>query len=105
MKKKAHLTNHGKYRSKERAGLRKGEAQKKSQEALSRGITHKEAYGSLKKYIDFLYLSKMKANNIRVYQQKVYLFRGKTLITMLNLPEKFNDIVDDILEKRAQSAG
>ncbi|MDD3029787.1 MAG: hypothetical protein PHS57_05865 [Alphaproteobacteria bacterium] len=67
--------------------------------AFDKGITHTQTSGSLKRYLDGLYLRERKANNIRIYGDKVFLFAGETLITVLRLPQKYKKTCDRIREK------
>lgn len=54
-------------------------------EALNKGYDTRLFCGKFKKYLDYLYLSKRKANNIKVYKNYVFLFKGRSLITMFPL--------------------
>lgn len=98
--KRAIVTNHGSQRIKDRLGVSKTIADKVSQKALEYGICHSETKGSFKRYIDSLYLKHRKANNIRIYHRKVYLFRGKVLITVLNLPNRFSSAADRLQKNK-----
>ena len=95
------VTNHGEQRVKDRLGLSKKLADKISQKALEHGIKHSETKGSLKRYIDALYLKHKKANNIRIYHRKVYLFKEEILITVLNLPNRYSAITDKLQKNKA----
>lgn len=99
-KKYAIVTDHGGQRIKDRLGVSKKIADKISQKALELGVTHSETKGSFKKYIDALYFKHRKANNIKVYHRKVYLFRDEVLITVLNLPNRFSVIADKMQKKK-----
>lgn len=84
------ITSHAEKRLRKRVGLNKSSLQKIADKALKYGISHSETSGSLRRYIDKLYLSERNANNIRIYGEHVYLFRGNTLITVFGLPSKFH---------------
>jgi hypothetical protein len=90
------ITNHGEQRVKDRVGVSKKLAEKMADKALEFGIKHDEVAGELKKYLDRIYLSHKVSNNTRIYNQKVYLFNGKKLISVLDLPSKFHKTVDKI---------
>ncbi|MCM1323934.1 MAG: hypothetical protein NC218_07220 [Acetobacter sp.] len=90
------MTNHSIKRTKERLGLSKKIADKNAMKALEFGITHAEARGNLKKFMDKLYLSCGKANNMRVYHHHVYCFQGTCLITVINLPNNLCKLADRI---------
>lgn len=93
-------TKHSKKRIKERLGLSKNLTDKLAKKALEEGITHKETTGRLNKYIAGLYFYNKKANNIRIYNQKVYIFYNQKLITVHDLPTNLKKIEQDILKKR-----
>ncbi|MNR45843.1 hypothetical protein D3C85_1647370 [compost metagenome] len=50
--------------------------------------------------MDSLYLSYKNSNNTRIYNRKVYLFHDEVYITILNLPNKFNELADKIQKKK-----
>lgn len=90
------VTTHAKKRAKERLGISKNLTIKLAEKALTYGLTHSDAKGSLKKYCDKIYLSHKKANNIRIYNRKVFVFKDSILITIINLPNNLLNIVDNI---------
>ena len=96
------VTNHAKQRTKDRLGVSKKIADKITNKALENGITHAQAKGNLKAYLDKVYLTHKNANNLRVYNRKVYLFRGAVLITVINLPNKLINIADKIQKNIAK---
>lgn len=96
------VTNHAKQRTKDRLGVSKKIADKIANKALENGITHAQAKGNLKAYLDKVYLTHKNANNLRVYNRKVYLFRGAVLITVINLPNKLINIADKIQKNIAK---
>lgn len=88
------LTRHGYQRSKERFGLRRESAEKHAQRALELGISHKEATGRLKRYLDGLFLKHMKGNNIRIFAEKVFIFDEDELITVFHLPRELKALAE-----------
>lgn len=82
----SNVTTHAGKRIRERIGVNKKSVQAISDRALQRGLSHSELTGKLKRYIDKLYLKGRIANNIKVYAEKVYLFKNTTLITVISLP-------------------
>lgn len=94
------VSRHAAKRTKERVGLSKKIADKNAQKALDEGITHAETKGSLKRYLDSIYFTNRSINNIRVYQHSVYLFAGPTLVTILSLPQKYRNTVNNIRKNR-----
>lgn len=90
------VTNHAKQRAKDRLGVSKKIADKVATKALEGGVTHSLAKGNLKSYLDKLYLKHRNANNLRVYNRKVYLFNNTVLITVINLPNSLIKVADKI---------
>lgn len=79
-------SRHARQRMKERCGLPRKSVDRITERAFNQGITHQETSGSLRKWVDELYLSHETANNIRLYGDKVYLFAEGTLITVIQIP-------------------
>lgn len=94
------VTNHAKQRTKDRLGVSKKVANKIAGKALEHGVTHALAKGKLKSYLDKLYLSHKSANNLRVYNRKVYLFDKNILITVLNLPNNLINAADKLQHQK-----
>ena len=95
------VTNHAKERTHERVGIPKRIINKNSEKAFAEGIAHCELSGSLKRFVDGLYLKNRSANNIRIYCGNVYLFAGNILITVIALPEKYRKTADRIWKNRS----
>ena len=93
----AYVTKHGKKRIKQRCKVSKKSAYKLAEKALKKGITHSETRGSLNRYLTSLYFKNQTANNIRIYNFKVFIFIGSVLITVLDLPAKYRKTVENIL--------
>ena len=83
------VTSHAKKRIKKRLGLNKSIIEDVSREAFFNGIQHKDLGGSFKRYVSGLYLKYGIANNIRIYKEKVFIFRNNVLITVFNLPHRY----------------
>ena len=81
------FTKHGKRRMKQRCGAGGKTATTLARRAYAEGITHAEARGELKKWMDKEYLIHG-SNNCRFYANKLYIFikRGELLITVLDAP-------------------
>lgn len=94
------ITNHGNKRMKERIGLNSKSRNKVCNRALSDGISHKETSGSLRRYLDKIYLSYRRSNNTRIYNQKIFIFHNQTLITVLDLPNNFKSQVNKINKQK-----
>lgn len=97
----AHLTHHGEQRMSDRVGLNHDASQRLVDRALGEGIRPSETRGSLRRYLDGLYLSKRNATNIRVYGEHVYLFDDDRLITVLHLPCDFKRAAAKIRSRRS----
>ena len=81
------VTRHANKRTRKRVGIPQKAVYRNARSALERGLGYAEAKGGLKRYIGWLYSSyNGAANNIRIYNNYVYIFRDDVLITVLNLP-------------------
>jgi hypothetical protein len=94
------VSAHGNKRVRSRCGVPKKTVNKLASEAFSHGISHKETTGSLNKYITALYFYNQSANNIRIHKNKVFIFAGSRLVTVLNLPPRFQKSVNNCIKKR-----
>ncbi len=93
------VTNHGRRRMHDRIGVTKGVSRKTAEKALNFGITHAEAKGSLKRYMDAVFLQKRNANNMRFYSNSLFVFRGKTLVTVLPVKESICQNLEENVEE------
>lgn len=97
------VTHHGQERTKDRIGVSKKIADRVAEKALEQGIKHGDVkMGNLKRYLDGLYLSHRSANNMRIYNHKVFVFNNETLITILNLPNNLCKVVDKMNNKKKE---
>ena len=81
------VTRHGFKRGKQRIGIPKKAIERNAQKALEYGIDHRHAVGSLQRYLAVLYNRYHgNGNNIRIYNDFVYVFHDEILITVLNVP-------------------
>lgn len=72
---------------KQRCGLNKQSTQRMAEKAYENGISFFEAKGKLKRWISLQYLSgDCRANAIKVYGDKCYIFNNQRLITVLQVP-------------------
>ena len=83
------VTWHAKNRMKQRVGVPKRAVAKQADRAFENGITHGETTGTLRRYLDSIYLKEGVANNIRILDGRIYLFAGRKLITVYMLPPQF----------------
>jgi len=96
------VTKHAEKRIKERINIPKASIDRIAGKAISDGLKHGDVSGRLKKYVDSLYFTNKAANNIRIYNQKVFLFtKDMTLITVLPLPNNLKKCVEKDKKKLA----
>ena len=100
------LSNHSRERMHERVGLKKGSIKRMALKAYENGIKHSETTGQLNKYLTKLYFNSHDqgkcANNIRVYNHYVYIFIGRSLITVLPLPNRLVKIEESIKQRKKE---
>ena len=70
--------------------------------AMADGVTRWETNGPLRRYLDALYHYNESANNIRIYNEKVWIFSGPTLVTVLDLPQKYKSRANALLSKKGE---
>ena len=80
------VTNHALKRLAERSGLSKTAAVRMAEKAYEQGITHAQTKGNLNKWVTRLYFVNRKANNIKLYGDKAFIFSDNILITVLQIP-------------------
>lgn len=57
-----------------------------AKKAFDDGIKHNQTKGRLNKWVSGLYCKNKKANNIRLYGDKAYIFCGEVLVTVIQIP-------------------
>jgi hypothetical protein len=82
------ITEHAEKRAKERLSWNKSALQRMAQTAYKDGKGHSYYTGRMRKYLNSVYLSYKKANNIKIHGEVLYLFNGNTLITLYQIPKK-----------------
>jgi len=85
----AYVTRHAEKRTRKRIGLPKRVTGKNADKALRDGVRHRDVNGSLRRYVDALYFRNTAGNNIRIYNDFVYIFHNQTLITVFPLPQRY----------------
>lgn len=81
------ITEHA-YSRRKRLGLSKKALERLSKKAYTNGISSKDTDNvKLKKYLYKTYCSAM-SNNIKIYGEFVYIFRGNTLVTVYEIDQK-----------------
>jgi hypothetical protein len=94
------VTHHGTKRIRERCGIKAKGVDRLAKIAFEKGLTHSETKGELKRYITSLYFYNKTANNIRIYGDKVYIFCDEVLVTVLDLPRTYRNIVNKLMRRR-----
>lgn len=95
------ITRHGDKRTRKRVGVNRSAVERLARKALADGITRYDAKGGLRRYLDALYHYNGQADNIRVYAEKVWIFSGNILITVLDLPQKYKNRANGIAKKES----
>lgn len=80
------ISRHAAERLKERCGLSKKACKRMARKAFDEGIRHSQTKGRLNKWVTGLYFKNQKANNIRLYGDKAYIFCDETLVTVIQIP-------------------
>lgn len=96
------VTDHAEYRARKRVGIPKSAVKKLAAKAMSEGVTRYDTHGSLRRYLDALYHYNESANNIRIYAEKVWIFHDRTLITVLDLPQRYKNRANGICTKKGE---
>lgn len=80
------VTKHAKQRMKQRNGLNNKSVYRMATIAYEKGMKHGDLIGNLKKWVDKQYFYNRKANQIRLYGDKAYIFQNEKLITVIQIP-------------------
>lgn len=70
-----------------------------AEKAFYEGITHKQTKGRLHKWVTSLFFKNCNANNIRLYGDNAYIFRGETLVTVIPIPGNLKKDFERMVEK------
>jgi hypothetical protein len=97
---KAILTNHSIERCEERLGLKVESLQRLADCALENGINHADTSGKLRRYMDRIFLTAHSGNNNRIYGEHIFVFAGRTLVTVLLLPNEFRRAVAKLRSRK-----
>ena len=95
------VTKHAIKRIHQRVGVGKKASAKLAKEAFENGLKRTEVTGLLRKHLDDVYDASGTANNLRVYNQKVYIFCENRLVTVLPLPQIYYNL-EMIMKKKKQ---
>lgn len=80
------VSKHAEDRLKERCGFNRKTCERMAQRAFNDGITHAQTKGRLNKWLTSLYFRNKRANNIRLYGDKAYIFCDEVLVTVIQIP-------------------
>lgn len=94
------LTDHSKDRLSKRLGLSKRCHKKDAEKAFEYGLKHEETKGALRKYLNWLFLQHRTANNMRIFNQHVYIFIDNKLITVITLPHQYAETANRLLKAK-----
>jgi hypothetical protein len=98
------ITDHAKHRAKQRCGIKAKGVERLASIAFEKGLTHAETKGKLNNYITSLYFYNETANNIRLYGDKIYIFCNEVLVTVLDTPRKYRQLVQKLIDRRSDNA-
>ena len=82
------ITDHAIERASLRLGLNARAARRTAIKAFTHGVKHSEVTGELSRYLDRVFLSHEAANNIRIYGEHLWLFKGPVLLTIFRIPNE-----------------
>lgn len=94
------ISKHAEERLKERCGLNKKACKRIAQKAFDEGITHSQTKGRLNKWITSLYFKNKRADNIRIYGDKAYIFCNVVLVTVIQVPVSLMKDLKQMVKKR-----
>ncbi len=83
------VTVHSRKRIKKRCGVNMRSAERLANIAFDKGLSREDIKGPFRGYLDYVYSYNRQANNIKVYGDKIYIFCGEYLVTVLNTPRKY----------------
>jgi len=95
------ITEHAYRQARKRIHWNKSAIKRMSEKAYEKGISHKEAKGKLKRYIDKIILQDKSIgyrypNNIKIYGSYLYMFANNVLITIYNINNKLVKSAENI---------
>lgn len=96
------ITKHAEERLKERIGLGKKALQRAAEAAYEKGVKHSETTGNLNKWVTSLYFRNPEANNIRLYNDKAWIFAGQKLITVIQVPASLKKSLKKTIDRKKE---
>jgi len=95
-----YITKHAEKRLKERIGLNKKVLQRAAETAYEKGIRHNETIGNLNKWVTAKFFQNTNANNIRLYNDKAWIFAGDRLITVIQIPSSLKRNLEEAIARK-----
>lgn len=89
------MTRHALERSKERIGLDRRAAERLAGIALTKGLKLEDLTDGFRWVISRI-IESGQGDNVRIYAEKIFIFGGETLITVLPLTNEYKRIVRKI---------
>lgn len=100
----ARVTEHARARGRERLSLGHSALQRTAEIVLRDGLWVDELTGALRRYCDDKLAGHPgKGNHLRIHGEQLYVFAGRTLITVWPLPHSFKGQLAKIRRQRAAS--
>ncbi len=98
------LTEHGRKRGKERAGLAPGALKRTACKALADGLKPRDTTGSLRRYLDKISIEHL-GSHPRVHADHIFIFGAdSSLITVLQLPREYRKSAASARKKKGGEA-
>ena len=97
---RVYITKHAEQRLKERVGLSKKALQRAADTAFEKGIRHNETIGDLNKWVTSKFFQNTNANNIRLYNDKAWIFAGDRLITVIQIPASLKRNLEEAIARK-----
>ena len=93
------VTNHALRRLAERGGLSRKAAMRMAEKAYTEGVHHAETKGNLNRWVTSLYFVNKKANNVRLYGDKAFIFMDNILLTVLQIPSNLTKDMKKLIKR------
>lgn len=94
------VSNHAKMRMKQRCGLSSKSCERIAKKAFEEGVHHNQTKGLLNKWVTSLYFKNQKANNIRLYGDKAYIFCDDVLVTVIQIPSDLTKDMKSMIKRK-----
>lgn len=96
------LTRGGENRTLRKVGGSKKSVERIAEKALKFGINQTEVSGNLSSYLNKITLRNKRADSIKIYNRKIYIFKGETLLSVLDLPHNKYVIENKLKNRRKE---